>query len=213
MNCDLAELLGMHAGDGTIYRTKYGLVWELRGGLDEKEFYDSYVIPLLRRVYNFPFIAKKRSGGKNGCYGTRCCKKEFIQLLLNKGFPVGKKTKTVKIPKKILSGKKEWKTSFLRGLLATDGTAYLAKINRSEIPNYPIIELNSVSKKLIEQVKDLLLELNVKSYTWTYKHKQRGDVSHHLRCSGIEKCQNISKIIGLANYKHRRKMIILDAKQ
>jgi len=32
-----AELLGLHVGDGTLYMTNYGVVWELRGGLDEKQ--------------------------------------------------------------------------------------------------------------------------------------------------------------------------------
>ena len=34
LNVEIAELIGMHTGDGTLYKTKWAIVWELRGGLN-----------------------------------------------------------------------------------------------------------------------------------------------------------------------------------
>lgn len=63
----IAELIGMHIGDGTLYRTSRGLVWELRGNLNEKEYYDNNVTSLLLSIFKEEFKAKFRTGGKNGC--------------------------------------------------------------------------------------------------------------------------------------------------
>ena len=38
INSKIAELIGMHIGDGTLYKTNRSLVWELRGALNEKEY-------------------------------------------------------------------------------------------------------------------------------------------------------------------------------
>ena len=39
LNSKIAELIGMHIGDGTLYKSNNSLIWELRGGLNEKEYY------------------------------------------------------------------------------------------------------------------------------------------------------------------------------
>lgn len=36
LNPKLAELIGMHVEDGSLYKTSRGIVWELRGDLKEK---------------------------------------------------------------------------------------------------------------------------------------------------------------------------------
>ena len=67
----IAELLGAHTGDGTLYKTKNSFVWELRGGLDEKEYYNENIKNLLKSIFKIEFLPKFRSGGKNGCYGIQ----------------------------------------------------------------------------------------------------------------------------------------------
>lgn len=200
MNESFAELLGMHAGDGTIYRVSRSLVWELRGGLDEKEFYNNHVVSLIKKATSFSLIPKFRSGGKNGCYGVRCCKKDFINLLLDAGFKPGSKVKTVSIPKIILSSSLKLKSAFLRGLFATDGTFYLARINGNLKPTYPMIELASASELLIKQVKQLLLEFDLNSYSWTWTSK-KGFTAYYLRLAGKTKTNSFLEKIGFSNYK------------
>jgi len=203
---DISELLGFHAGDGSLYKTAHGLVWELRGGNDEKEFYDKYIISLLKKITNINFKAHHRSGGKNGCYGLRSCKKEFIKIFLNFGFNIGNKTKTVTIPDLVMAGSKTMKSAFLRGLIATDGTAYLAKINNADKNNYPIIEFCSTSEKLRNQTNEILHEFGLNSYIWTYKSKKGYSDAFYLRLSGKNKCVKFKERIGLVNFKHESRL-------
>lgn len=193
---DMAELFGLHAGDGSLYSTNRGKVWELRGNKKEKEFYDEHIIPLLKRIYAYPFIGKERKGGKNGCYGTSCCQKDFHSILINAGFKVGKKSKTVSIPKSVFESNKSMKRGFLRGFFATDGTAYLNK------NNYPLIEVASASQLIIEQISTLLYEFNIKNYFWEYSPKRRGGKTYHLRISGKQRCRTFINSIGLINPVH-----------
>ncbi len=164
---ELAELYGMHAGDGTLYKTSGGHVWELRGGHDEKEFYDEYVVLLLHRIYAYPFVGRARSGGKNGGYGVRCCQKQFIKLLTDAGFPVGKKTMTVSVPSSVMQGSPRIKAAFLRGLFATDDCVNLSRKNGGACL-YPRIQFATVSQELFAQVSVLLDELNIRHYSWLY---------------------------------------------
>lgn len=195
-----AELLGLHAGDGTIYKTARSHVWELRGNNDEKEFYDTYIIPLLRKIYDYPFIGKHRSGGANGCYGVRCCQKAFIQLFFQAGIPSGRKTNKVSIPAMIIRGNDKQKKAFLRGIFAADGTAYMTKTN------YPVIEVASASKSLRDQISSLLLHFSIKHYHWTYTTKKKGGPSYCLRIFGERRCALFMQTIGLSNPKHKQRI-------
>lgn len=38
-------------GDGSIYKSDNSFIFELRGNLDEKEFYEKYVTNLLLKIY------------------------------------------------------------------------------------------------------------------------------------------------------------------
>jgi len=192
----------MHAGDGTLYRTGRSVVWELRGGLDEQEFYDGYVVNLVWRAISVYVEPKYRSGGKNGCYGIQSCSKKIIQKLLDSGFWVGSKCKTVEIPKCVLEGTHEVRTAFLRGLFATDGCARLAKINGKETADYPEISISSASGKLIKQVSTMLHDFGIGNYTWTYIAKRDNTVAHCLRICGRARARKFIEYIGLSNPKH-----------
>lgn len=197
-----AELLGMHAGDGTLYKTNSGgIVWELRGNLDEKEFYDTHISSLLQKL-NMTFSTGIRSGGKNGCYGIRSTNKKLIKYLLNAGFPIGKKSTTVSIPEHILKGKLINKNAFLRGLFSADGTAYMISTNKSIIAKYPIIELSSASKQLRDESKNIINDNHIRSYTWTYNSKKDKNPIYFIRICGKKQCNAFQEKIGLINPKH-----------
>ncbi len=200
---DQAELFGMHAGDGTLYRTNTGTVWELRGNLNEKEFYHHVVIPLLSKLGIYA-IAHKRSGGANGCLGVRSCQDEFHALFRNAGFPVGKKTHTVRIPPPVLMGTRDVRAAFLRGLFATDGSFYLARINGQKNATYPMIELCSASQGLRDDVVGLLSGFDLDAKTWQRTPRSRGGTTYHLRLAGKQKAQTFITHIGLGNPKHQR---------
>lgn len=203
---DIAELWGLHAGDGTLYRTNSGVVWELRGNIEEKEFYDEYVLALLRRIFDYCWVCRKRSGGANGCYGVRCCCQEFHQILLQGGFPIGRKTTEVCVPNQVLSGPKSVQAAFLRGLFASDGHTSLMKINGSNVSTYPIIGFGSRSKVLAQQTALMLDQMGVKSYSWSLRDRRDDGTDFRLRITGRMWVKRFIECIGLPNHRQLRRI-------
>ena len=193
-----AELIGMHTGDGTLYLTKYSVVWELRGGLDEKEYYLDRVKPLLESIFDVEIHPKFRSGGKNGCFGVQTCNKKIIKFFLTTGFKPGKKTHTVRIPKYILKANKKVKCAFIRGLFDTDGCLRFERINNKKNHTYPKWEFTSASKLLRDDLFELLLELGFRPCIWGRKY-------YKLCLAGIPQLERFMVEIGPANVKHLNK--------
>lgn len=48
----LAEIAGIHAGDGYLRNDGMRREWDIRGSVDEKEYYDKHVIPLFNHVFD-----------------------------------------------------------------------------------------------------------------------------------------------------------------
>ena len=165
LDSKIAELIGMHVGDGTLYQTNRGLVWELRGALNEKDYYHNNVVPLLLSVFKIEFEPKFRSGGKNGCYGVQTAKKEVTSFLLDYGFKPGTKTHTVRIPEYIKKSTQKVKLAFIRGLFDTDGCLRFDK-NRTKRNYYPKLEFESASHSLIGDLSELLHDLDFSNYVW-----------------------------------------------
>ncbi|MBW2994924.1 hypothetical protein KY312_01090 [Candidatus Woesearchaeota archaeon] len=165
---NIAELIGMHVGDGTIYRTKWSLVCELRGGLNEKEYY-RHVAKLLNSMFQMNFIPKFRSGGKQGCFGIQTSKKAVTSLFSDFGFNAGRKTHSVKIPDKIKNSTNKIKLAFIRGYFDTDGCLRFEKINNNKERKYPKIEFCTVSRALRDDLFHLLVELRFRPYKWGEK--------------------------------------------
>lgn len=166
LNQKYAQLIGMHSGDGTLYKTGWGLVWEIRGGLDEKEYYFKSVCPLLKSIFNEEFIPKYRSGGKNGCFGVQTSNKKVTSFFLNWKFKPGTKTYTVRIPNYIKKSNKLIKLAFIRGLFDTDRCLRFEKKPK----NYPKIEFGFASKNLRDDLSKMLTELNYRNYSWEDKN-------------------------------------------
>jgi len=197
---EIAELVGMHIGDGTLYKTNWGLVWELRGDIKEKEYYIFHVAPLVNGICGITLTPKLRSGGKNGCFGVQTSKKEVTQLFLGLGFKPGPKTKTVKIPLYIKSANKKIKYSFLRGYFDTDGCLRFDK-NRTKKYYYPRIEFCSASFELIDELSVMLNGLGFRNYVW-------GSINDKKLCiAGENMLEKWMKFIGTKNTKHLNKYL------
>ncbi len=199
-NLDLktAELIGMHTGDGTLYKTKRNLVWELRGGLNEKEYY-SHVKKLLESIFSgLIFNPKFRSGGKNGCYGVQTSKKQVTNFFIFYGFQSGCKTYTVRIPEYIKKSKRDIQFSFIRGLFDTDGCLRFEKINKNINHDYPKIEFTFASKLLRNDLYLLLKKLNYRPYIWGKRH-------YSLCLAGIDNLEKFMREISPKNTKHLNK--------
>ncbi|MFH1589407.1 MAG: LAGLIDADG family homing endonuclease [archaeon] len=199
---ELSEFIGMHIGDGTLYKTGYSLVWEMRGDLKEKDYYDFHVVPLLKKLFKINFKAKKRSGGKNGCYGVQTTNKDLTTTILSFGIKPGKKS-NISIPTEIMNADFTVKTAFLRGYFDTDGCIRFDKPNKSKIAYYPKIEFCSYSKQLRDDLQELLDSVDLKSYIWNVKNRYE----HKLCLAGKDKTLFWMKNIFSSNPKHQKKFI------
>ena len=195
LNSKIAELIGMHIGDGSLYKTKSCLVWELRGSLKEKDYYNSNVKPILEGIFNLEFRPKFRSGGKNGCFGIQTSKKQVTNLFLNLGFHPGRKTHNATVPDYILSSKDSIKISFIRGLFDTDGCIRFDKINKQKLHTYPRIELGFASLKLRDGLATLIRKLGFRCFIW-------GNKNYVVCLAGKDQTTKWFKIVKPNNKKH-----------
>ena len=199
MDVHKAEICGMHAGDGTLYRTNSGsVVWELRGGIDETDYYHNYVCPLVKTVFGIEVVPKRRSGGGTGSFGIQLSKKEITQFLMQ-FFPVGKKSAIVKIPPLILNSSTEVKGAFLRGLFDTDGCIRFDK-NHTEHKYYPKIELSTNSVQLKDDVRLVLQELGIGCHYW------KSGTGYSLCVPGKKNLAKWMELVSWSNPKHLNKL-------
>lgn len=202
MNEKEAELIGMHVGDGTLYQTKSGtLVWEMRGGLDEKDYYD-YVSKLIKNVFNVEVKPKYR--GPNS-YGVQTTNKLITKFFLDKGFKPGKKVYTVRIPDFIKKDSTKNQIAFVRGLFDTDGCIYFDK-NRTAYSYYPRIEFGLASGNLVEDLFELFRKCGFEVYKW--KIKRKDGMEFKIRLSGFLNLKKWIKEIKPANKKHNERIAI-----
>ncbi|MBR9683152.1 hypothetical protein GOV03_01275 [Candidatus Woesearchaeota archaeon] len=150
----LAEEIGLHLGDGSMnYYNDRGL-YQLRGHLiDDKKHYNSRIKFLYKKLFNLDLSLREMPSC--GVYGFQIWSNELVDYkskVLN--LPLGKKL-NFSIPPQISSNNKLAK-SFLRGYFDTDGCLYIE--NKRGKP-YPRIEMASISKKFIEQLKIVLKNL------------------------------------------------------
>ncbi len=169
INTKIAELLGAHCGDGSLYKTTWGLVWELRGELTEKGYYINNICPLLKDVFDIEIKSKFRTGGANGVWGVQTSNKKITSFFLNYGFIPGTKTYTVSVPKLVENSTINVKKSFVRGLFDTDGCLRFDRINKRKKHEYPRLEFGFASKTLRDDLKLLLDEIGFRSFIWEDK--------------------------------------------
>ncbi|MFA6462074.1 MAG: LAGLIDADG family homing endonuclease [Candidatus Woesearchaeota archaeon] len=201
LNPEIAELLGAHAGDGTLYQVgKNTLVWELRGALEEKEYYLDNICPLLGKIFNLKITSKFRSGGANGVWGVQTTNKSITSFFLEYGFLPGTKTYTVFVPSFILKSDLVIKRAFVRGLFDTDGCLRFDRINKQERRNYPRIEFGLASKPLRDSLKELTDMLGFRSFIWTDRKN-----NYRLCFAGKEMLERWIYEIQPKNPKHLKK--------
>jgi hypothetical protein len=96
---DLAEIIGLHIGDGHLgYRkNKYSYVMQLMGNpKTERLHYDNRILKLWKSVFN---IDLKLKDYPNKCYGFIVYSKAlgtFFNKVLK--MPIGRKSKSIRIP-------------------------------------------------------------------------------------------------------------------
>ena len=202
MNEELAEETGIHVGDGSmnIYNgvSCYTLACH---HIDDREYIDSFVVPLFKRVYGILPKARNRS---KGAYGFRIHNSKIVdfknkQLCL----PLGKKS-LIEVPESIRYCPRLFK-AFLRGFVDTDGGINTFLANKKDV--YPRIELSNVSYDLMLQVYVFLKELGFRVAFWNVDANVANWRAYsRMSINGFEMLAKWKKEIGFHNPKNIRKL-------
>ena len=190
MTPELAEICGIHAGDGYLRIRGNSCELDISGNVEEKEYYDNHVLDLFDR--EFSLKVKARFFPSRRTYGIRLYDKALVHTLISLGFPNGKKTSIVQIPKKILRSKDEKIIcSFLRGYFDTDGClTFDRKIYNSDsfkvrYNYYPRIMLTTCSENLSWNLVQLLGKLGFMVRTYVTKpRKETESLKYRLQLTG-----------------------------
>ncbi len=182
MNDDIAFLLGSLVAEGSFHQ--------------KQVIFNNKDIEYYNKIKT---IAKKQFKGielyerniKGNCKEMSIYHQKAVQFLINLGL-LNVRSDKKEIPKIIYKSKKKYIKSFLKGLFEGDGSVSIKKDKRH---NGKSIELNynSKSKKLIEQLKILLLQFGIVT-TKPYVDKRNN--CYKLIISGYQNVMNYYKNIG-----------------
>ncbi|MBW3000893.1 hypothetical protein KY341_03375 [Candidatus Woesearchaeota archaeon] len=172
----MAEICGIHVGDGYLRNDGRRKELDISGGYEEKEYYDTHVIPLFNKVFN-PDI-KGRFFPSRSTYGFVIRDIKVIKFMHEQiGFPYGSKSLIIGVPKFIREDI-SLIPYFLRGYFDTDGCLNFTKQygNYSEFNKtrhcYPRIIFSTVSSKLFKDLQKVLILVGFKLSIYNYQPKR-----------------------------------------
>jgi len=93
----LSELCGIHAGDGYLRNDGKRAELDISGNVEEKRYYQYYVSHLILKIFGIK--QNTRYFRSRNTYGLVLRDKKVIEFFHHLGFPYGKKSTIVKIPK------------------------------------------------------------------------------------------------------------------
>lgn len=211
----ISEICGIHVGDGYLRNKDHRKELDISGSIEEEEYYDNRVIPLFEEV--FKITIKGRFFPHRNTYGFVIRDLKIIEFMHKLGFPYGKKTLTVKIPRSILkTNNKQIIRSFLRGFFDTDGSISFKKSYgnykyfKRTYHYYPRITFSTVSRPLVKDLILLLNKLNINFYKVLYKHKNNElwNKSFKFYICGVKSLNRWVKEVGFRNHcKYSRYLI------
>ncbi|MDP6670563.1 MAG: hypothetical protein QGI60_01985 [archaeon] len=205
MTPDLAEICGIHAGDGYLRNDGKRRELDISGGVDEKEYYDNHVVPLFERVFNIKITP--RFFPHRNTYGFVIRDRNILESIHSLGFPYGKKTLTVGVPVQILQSNDLCIIyRFIRGVFDTDGSLSFKKRGGSGYKasylkrhTYPLIQLGICSRNLWRGVCMLLRRTGFPFSVSYQKPKGNNSPKYQVELRGDANTINWISNIGFKN--------------
>ena len=191
---DLAYLIGIHIGDGSINFYKNRWVYSVRGHkIDDRKHYKEVIKPLFKKVYNIDFNLREWKD----VFGFQFSSKAILSFENSLGLPLGPKEGIV-IPEIFIN--KKLMPFVIRGIFDTDGCVYLEKKKKGL---YPRLELGSASKDLILQIRSYLNENKISSCYYIAKRKKKNwKPLHKIIVRGFKNVNRWMNLIGTDHPKH-----------
>jgi hypothetical protein len=190
----LAILYGILLGDGCLSNTCNNYAISITGNIhDDEPFYNKVVIPIFSKIRGKATKYRKRP--KYGKIEINVTDKKMFYFLKSLGFPVGKKLDRIFIPR-IFYERKLVKL-VISGIFATDGSLVKANNNGTL---YPRIEIQSKCFRMLNQIKDYLIENGMKGNV--YKNNNKYGPVYRLEFPGRNNLEKFINVIGFINPKH-----------
>ena len=187
MTLELAELLGVASGDGTVgtQRSSNLISVCVHKPLED---YKAHIMYLFEKVFNVkPKLHIKKKSVDNIVF----CSKMAVDYFDTIGFKKGSTYKSKRVPWSIWQSSNEYRAAYLRGFFDTDG--YCGKC----------LSVSCFSDDLASDIQLLLLEMGIRS-----KYKRVQNKNNNIAILTIKGKKNIrlfQKLIGFSlNYKSER---------
>ena len=196
LSSKLAEVCGIHAGDGYLRNDGHRIELDISGNIEERDYYDNHVVPLFSGCFKIKILG--RYFYPRNTYGFVIRNRTIIEKMNKLGFPYGKKTLTVQTPQFIFKSKQNT-TIFLRGLFDTDGCiTFESKYNKRHY--YPRIILATCSERLSKDMCHLLEKLKIRYWVQKYTPKNINEnIRHIVWIRGNHEVNNWFRQIGSKN--------------
>lgn len=207
----LAEFIGIIVGDGHVgvYKNHPGMRtfsnYEIRisGNLKDFDYYSVYINDLANGLFNVRFYVLKPKN-ENSVFLYKNSKALYYFFSECLGIPQIKDN--VRIPKQVLNGSLEVKSSFLRGLADSDFTFTL---KNKEGKLYPVVQGCSKSELLIKDVGSILKDLKINYCTFfdrSYNEKRKKLYERHvIYINGINNVKEWFLKVGFSNLRHQER--------
>lgn len=197
LDTKFAYFLWLLLGDGYVADLRVSLLYLVGHLVDERDFYDRLVVPLVSKLFGLRAHACIRRGQQ--AYAIQIHSINLIQYLRSEiGFSTRGMPKVV--PQIILASSAAIKRAFLAGLFDADGCLVFAMSHGSF--RYPRIEIKSVDKSIIEAVCKMLSDLGFRATI------RKSAESWVASVNGEAQLEKWMTYIGSHNIKHLSKYLL-----
>lgn len=188
---ELAELIGVHIGDGTMSCSKEaGAHVAYYGNLQKDLEYFGHLRGLIKGLFGIEAnvkILESKSTVFILIYSKALC--AFMNQCI--GLPYGEKSKTIDVPLLVINSKK-FCPCFISGLFDTDGCVFVQE------GRYPTLKISTASKRLAGTLKEMLEELGFTPFI-SKKNRNPDNPGYDVVVKGSENFDRWIKIIGSSN--------------
>lgn len=207
-NEELAEFLGILSGDGHLSLQKRNKNFSIVGhSRDDLYYLKNHVTSLIKSLFGSNLNVLNLKYKNRNAFMIYAYSTLIIDFLNNLGMPQ-KKTKEFRILDIIRKSKLNLKLAFLRGLADTDFAIVFKKGSTRIKHSYPVISTCFASRPLVEDIKEILSEIEIKANIYIRKvnYNGRKDFLYQIDVYGRKNLQKWMEHIGFNNKKHLDKI-------
>jgi len=210
---ELAEICGIHAGDGYLRNDGQRKELDISGNYDEQEYYDNHVIPLFNKAFDLNISGRFFPSRNTYGFVIRDLKViKFMHHII--GFPYGDKSLIVDVPDFI---KKDASLIpyFLRGYFDTDGCLTFSKkygpytnFKRTR-HGYPRLCFSTVSFNLSNSLQAIFNSIKFNFTDYAYKPKRPTEnLRYRIDISGEAMLRKWLGLIGMKNQSKYSRFLV-----